>query len=453
MIQSAMSLRVRLFLVILSPLLLVSVFLGVWRFEVAQTTSEELFDRSLLAAALAISRDVSISEGDALSPRTRTLISDAGGGEVFYHVTGPAGIYVTGYAYPPVSKSQQKSESPQYFISKYRDEDVRVLQMTEATTIGTLSGNTIVTVWQRVSERQEFAASLARRAAVLIAALMVTLALVVWFGVQLGLRPLRDLQNAIEIRSPDDLSRIRRPVPTEVSGIVATLNRLLGQVRQSIETHQVFISDAAHQLRNPAAAILSLAETLPEVTASGPRRSQEKELEKEAQRLARLTEQLLSLERLRYDSATNFNLIDLNEVAEQVCADVGSKALLKGLEFEFIPASKPLILKGDATLIGEAITNLIENAIQHGGENLTTLQVCLNTTRKHHKLMVQDDGIGIPDDQVDVAFRRFGQLGTSPGSGLGLTFVQEVMKRHQGTVSVSSQQKGTKIDLEFPIQD
>ena len=453
MTPSAMSLRLRLFLVILSPLLIVSILLGVWRFEVAQNTSEELFDRSLLAAALAISRDVAISEGDALSPRTRTLISNAGGGEVFYHVTGPAGIYVTGYAYPPIPPSAQTTEVPHYFISKYRDEDVRVLRMVEATTFGTLSGNTIVTVWQRVSEREEFAVGLARKAAALIAALMVTLALVVWFGVQLGLRPLRDLQSAIEIRSPDDLSHIRRPVPKEVSGIVATLNRLLGQVKQSIEAHQAFISDAAHQLRNPAAAILSLAETLPDVRASEPRKIQEKELEKEARRLARLTEQLLSLERLRYDSVSHFSRIDLNEVAEQICADIGSKALTLGLEFVFMPATYPLFLNGDRILIGEAITNLIENAMQHGGENLTTISVRLNQIEEHARVTVHDDGVGIPDDQVEVAFRRFGQLGTGSGSGLGLAFVEDIMKRHQGSVSVSSATKGTAIELTFPLSN
>ena len=59
--HKAISLRLRLFLVILPPLLVVSVLLGLWRYEVAQQTSEDLFDRSLLAAALAISRDITIS--------------------------------------------------------------------------------------------------------------------------------------------------------------------------------------------------------------------------------------------------------------------------------------------------------------------------------------------------------------------------------------------------------
>lgn len=252
MSQTAMSLRLRLFLVILPPLLVVAVLLGLWRFEVAQRTSEELFDRSLMAAALAISRDVAISEGDALSPSTRRFISDAGGGEVFYHVTGPGGIYVTGYAYPPRFGSEQPGDRPQYYLAEYRGEMMRVLRMTEIRTIDTLTGETIVTVWQRLSDRQAFARILALRAVALMAGLIVALALLVWFGVQIGLRPLSDLQNAIHQRSPDDLGPIKRAVPNEVSGIVSTLNRLLTQMRGSIDMHQAFISDAAHQLRNPA---------------------------------------------------------------------------------------------------------------------------------------------------------------------------------------------------------
>lgn len=90
------TLRFRLFVLILTPLLIVSLFLGYWRFSVAQDTANELFDRGLLSTALAISRDVASSEGDALSPSTRNLLTDASGGEVFYHATGPGGYYVTG---------------------------------------------------------------------------------------------------------------------------------------------------------------------------------------------------------------------------------------------------------------------------------------------------------------------------------------------------------------------
>lgn len=446
----AMSLRVRLFLLILLPLIAVSVLLGIWRFEVAQGTSEELFDRSLLAAALAISRDVAISEGDAISPGTRALISNAGGGEIFYHVTGPGGIYITGYAYPPSPGVGAVREDPAYFMARYRDETVRVLRMSEITTIGDMTGRTIVTVWQRTSDRDAFAAALARRAAGLLAALIVALGIVVWFGVELGLRPLRGLRDAIEQRSPDDLSRIQRPVPVEVAGIVATLNRLFGQVDSSIQTHQAFISDAAHQLRNPASAVLSLAETLPDVRDPVEKHQREQELIGAARNAARLATQLLSLERLRYDMQLDFELTDLNAVTERSCAELGSGILSRDLHFEFDPASDGVPVQGDPVLLGEAVTNLVDNAVQHGGAGLTTIVVQVRVHGRDAILTVEDDGQGLPPESADLAFRRFGQLSPGDGSGLGLSIVQEIAKRHGGDVSLLPVDKGTCVRLRLP---
>ncbi len=448
--MTALSLRMRLFLLILPPLFLVSIVLGIWRFEVAQRTSEDLFDRSLLAAALAISRDVAISEGDALSPQTRRLVSNAGGGEIFYHVTGPGGIYVTGYAYPPRAETPTNPEEPQFFVADYRGEPVRVMRMSETTTIGNLTGETAVTVWQRVADRDAFAAALALRAAALMAGLMLALALVVWFGVQIGLRPLNDLQDAIRRRSPDDLGQIRRPVPKEVIGIVATLNRLFAQVRSSFEAHQAFISDAAHQLRNPASALLSLAETLPEARDPARRQAHEQALIAAARKSARLANQLLSLERLRYEGVRSVKRFDLTALAAQICRDQGPAVLSRDIDFEFFPSPNPLMVSGDPVLVSEAITNLIENAVTHGGPDMTTITVRTLREGPDAVLLVRDDGVGIPEDQADTAFRRFGQLRSGEGSGLGLSIVQDVMQRHNGSVELLPVSLGTTVRLSFP---
>ena len=448
--MTAMSLRSRLFLLILPPLLLLSVILGFWRFEVAQRTSETLFDRSLLAAALAISRDVAISGGDALSPSTRDFVSDAGGGELFYHVTGPGGIYITGYAYPPVSSNRTGEDRLNYSMAEYRGEPVRVLRMTESTTIGNLTGDTIVTVWQRDSDRNAFAAALARRAAALIASLMAALALVVWFGVKIGLRPLNDLQDAIQHRSPDDLRDIRRAVPAEVSGIVATLNRLFGQVRQSIEDHQVFISNAAHQLRNPASALLSLAEVLPDVSDPQERRLRERELIAAARKSARLANQLLSLERLRYDETPTFDALELNAIAAEVCSDFAPTVLSRDIGFGFEPYPAPLPVNGDNVLLGEAIINLLENALSHGGAGLSTIRVSTMAEGRYAALIVQDDGIGIPKGSGQAAFQRFGQLSEGEGRGLGLAIVQDVLRRHGGEVELLPQERGLVVKIKIP---
>ncbi|WP_242494404.1 sensor histidine kinase [Loktanella sp. IMCC34160] len=449
----ALSLRLRLFLVILPPLLLVSVLLGFWRFQAAQRTSEDLFDRSLLAAALAISRDVAISEGDALSPSTRNFISDAGGGEIFYHVTGPAGFYVTGYAYPPRPAQPLARDSPSYYEARYRDEEMRVLRIIEEGTFNDQPGQMVVTVWQRISDRQAFARDLAFRAIALMSGLMITLALVVWFGVQIGLRPLNSLMDAINKRSPDDLSRIRRPVPTEVAGVVATLNRLLGQVQDSLETHQSFISDAAHQLRNPAAALLALAETLPDVRDETERAARQAELIAAARASARLANQLLSLERLRYDVDQARVRFDLGDVVETVCENLAPVALSRDIDFVLDRSELALPVDGNPVLIGEAVTNLIENALRHGGDQMTRITVRTDADDATIVVTVQDDGLGIPLDQAETAFRRFSQLRNGEGTGLGLAIVEQVVRRHSGTVRLEDVANGTCVRLEFPRAD
>ena len=447
----ALSLRMRLFLVILPPLLLVSVLLGWWRFTAGQRTSEELFDRSLLSAALAISRDVAISEGDALSPSTRDIISDAGGGEVFYHVTGPGGIYVTGYAYPPRPETAVPQDKPYYYMAEYRGELMRVLRMQERRTIGTMTGESVVTVWQRVSDRRAFARQLAQRSAAVIVCLMGVLSLLIWFGVQIGLRPLNDLQAAIEKRSPDDLGRIRRPVPKEVLGIVTTLNRLLSQMRHSIEEHQAFISDAAHQLRNPASALLALAETLPDVLDPAERVARQQDLIEAARNSARLANQLLSLERLRYEGDDTFEEFDLNPVLEEVCRSFGSAALLRDIEFELEMSPEPLPVSGDPVLIGEAVRNLLENALHHGGPTMTRIAVTTERSGTEAKVIIQDDGVGIPLDHEEIAFRRFSQLRNGEGTGLGLAIVEQVLHRHRGEVRLTPCDRGTRVRLTLPL--
>lgn len=450
--QAMPSLRLRLFVLILTPLLGVATVLGVWRFGEAQATAEELFDRGLLAASLAISRDVIRSEGDALSPRTRSLISDAGGGEIFYHVTGPGGIYVTGYAYPPTDHTGlETSSEPVYSIATYRSEPVRVLRMSEPTLIGTQLGQTVVTVWQRVSDRNRFAATLAWRAFSLIGGLMVTLALVVWFGVQLGLRPLDDLEDAIRRRSADDLSRIRRAVPLEVRGIVDRLNRLLRQVEQSIETHQNFISDAAHQLRNPASALLSLAETLPSVSSAEERAQREQELISAARKSARLAEQLLSMERLRHGGTSAFRTFDLWQAVEEVCLNLAPEILARDIRFAFDREARPASLHGDRTLMVEALTNLIDNALCHGGTGLSEIIVRTGIEKGRAVIDVLDDGKGLQGGEGDAVFHRFHQLEGGEGSGLGLSITQTIVEKHGGDIQTIDALRGACFRITLPL--
>ena len=449
------SLRLRLFGLILTPLVAMAVILGYWRFSVAQQTAEELFDRSLLSAALAISRDVAVSGGDLLSPTTRDLIRDSAGGEVFYHATGPEGSYVTGYSYPPIILSQGEDtlNAPRVFEASYRGEDVRVLQITERVTIGNFTGDATVKVWQRLADRNNFALQLAVRAAALIGALLATLGFVVWFGVALGLRPLLDLEQAIAARSPNDLSRIKRPVPVEARGIVKTLNHLLSQVSASIDAQKVFISDAAHQLRNPTAAVQSMAESVQDARTDQDRTQRIAEMVAAARSSARVAEQLLSLDRLKQPFAAIANeKFDLAELVRQVCTDLAPAVLSEGTEFEVSIPEAEILVAGDPVFLSEAVKNLIDNALKHAGAKLSAVKVSLSCQDDFALITVEDDGKGLSPEQEDVAFGRFSQLEPSEGSGLGLAIVSSVAERHGGTVSINPVDHGASLTISLPLE-
>ncbi|WP_299668798.1 sensor histidine kinase [uncultured Ruegeria sp.] len=448
------SLRLRLFLLILTPLVLLAFLLGIWRFNVAQKTAQELFDESLLSAGLAISRDVAISGGDALLPSTRSMIREASGGEIFYHVTGPGGSYVTGYAYPPTSaaSTQQDPYSPHIFESVHREVPVRVLRMTERITLENLVGDATVTVWQLMADRNAFANQLSIRAAILMGILLTTLAIVVWFGVARGLRPLLDLQEAIALRSPDDLSVIKRSVPIEVRGIVKTLNRLFAQVEHSINAHQTFISEAAHQLRNPAAAVQSMAEALQEAKTDEDRGKRISELVIAAKNSATVAEQLLSLERLRQPTHQDqMDEIDFRSVVEEACAEMGVHILAKGIDFDVTMPDAAIMVSGDRVFLIEAIKNLLDNAVKHGGAKLNRISVVLQCDSGSVSLTVADDGAGLSPDQSGAAFARFSQLEHSEGSGLGLSIVSAVAHRHGGLISINQVERGASVTLKLPI--
>lgn len=449
-----LSLRIRLFALILIPLLLVAALLGLWRYSAAQNTAETLFDRALLSAALAISRDVTVSGGDALLPSTRELIMHAAGGEVFYHATGPGGYYITGYGYPPLAGGHDRPDpyAPYYFEAIYRGEAVRVLKITEHISTDHISGDATISVWQRLAGRNAFTAQLARRAAILIGTMLACLTLVVWFGVRLGLRPLTDLQDAIARRSPDDLSVIKRPVPVEAHGIVKTLNRLLGQLENSINAHEAFISDASHQLRNRAAAVQSMAESIREAPDERIREQRIGELISAARRSSRTANQLLSLDRLQQQPTTDTHEpFDLGKLAEEVCTETGAAILSSGVNFEFAKAPYPLPVCADRVFVTEALKNLIDNAQMHGGSSLHNIQVSTGLDDNFATVSVYDDGHDLSPEDQDKAFGRFSQIGSGSGSGLGLAIAASVALRQGGSLRIDPVDKGASLTLSLPV--
>ena len=456
--MKAQSLRVRLIVIILTPLLFVSVVAAAWQFRNTANRAEDIFDRGLLSAALAISRDVAISGGDALSSSTRRLISDTSGGELFYHVYAPDGVFITGYASPPAPPSgmQAEQEEPIYYEAVYKGQNVRVLRFQDATTVDGVTGLFTISVWQDMEVRATFVLDVVLRAFFVIAVLLVSVALIVWFGVGLGLRPLLDLQDAIARRTTSDLDPIRRNVPVEVQGIVATLNKLLDRVSRRISSKDEFISNAAHQLRNPIAGVLALAEAVGNAPSSAEAKKRSAELVAAARATSHLTNQLLSFERAKgADISVSGRRIQIGPLCQTVLDRFKDQntANLENIDVNFRAPEEDLTIFGDDLMLQEALLNLLTNALVHGGSGLTTIGLSIESKPTAVKIWVTDDGRGIaPEDRI-LAIGRFSQANSGPGTGLGLPIARHVFENHGGHLAIADSTTCVRIEIDLPLAD
>jgi two-component system sensor histidine kinase TctE len=449
-----LSLRVRLTLIILGPLLLISIGIGVWEFTEARRTAQELFDRSLLATALAIEREISISGGELPSQRTRDLLQNTSGAPVFYHVSAPDGVFVKGYATPPVrSAGALDPDADQLFYDAvYLGQQVRALRLRSETEIDDMRGIYTFTVWQDVAVRNRLVSQLALRTLTVIASLIATVALVVWYGVGLGLRPLLDLQQAISQRSTNDLTPIRRPVPVETQGIVRTLNGLLTQVSEEMRSRASFISNAAHQLRNPIAGVQAMAEAVGSAPSGDDAKKRARELRDAARNATDLANKLLALERADATKSASFeHVADMNDIAEASVGQFLPNATVQRVSVELSKAGTPLPVLTDIVMMREAISNLIDNALQHGGPDLSEISVRLSREDDFASIEVVDDGIGMKTEDVGTALERFGQPVPGKGSGLGLPIAETVARQHNGTLDVGPRPDGLTVKMRIPL--
>ena len=441
------SLRLRLSVLILLPLLIVSAFAVVWRFDNARTTSEGIFDRNLVMLSLAVSRDVAFSGGDTLSETTSNLFKDATGGTVFYHVYGPDGSFVTGYSSPPVRDADVILEpnTPLLFDAIHQGEPVRAASLSERANIDGITGTTVVTVWQQLQPRRDFAQSLALQALFLALLLVATVAAVVFFGIRLGLRPLQQLEAAIQKRSSTDLSPIERQIPLEAAGIVGRLNDLFNRLTDAQSTKDRLISNAAHQLRNPVAAIHTMAQAIETSTTHADSQKRAAELVSETRQTMRLTQQMLSLERLQGKEPV-LTRHDLNDVVQNLATRLGPRILNADIAFEVdLPDISPVI-QLDETLLAEAVTNLVENALHHAGPSLSFIRLEVVQSANQVVISVENDGRLIDANTAEHIFERFSQGSESQGAGLGLAIAQEVARRHEGQV-VLKQRPTTRFEI------
>ncbi len=281
----------------------------------------------------------------------------------------------------------------------------------------------------------------------------VTLVLV-WVGIQLGLRPIRKLRDEIARRSPLDLRPIvESSVPREIAPLAVTLNRLFGMLRSSVQSQQQFIANTAHQLRTPITGMQAQIGLLIAEPAAEPVRSRLMTLREGVKQLAHAANQLLML--ARADSAASLSAknqnVDLNAIVAEVVAKFFDRALQADIDLG--ADAQTVAIKADPSLLDDLLSNLVDNALTYtpaGGS------VTVSAGRYHGKpfLAVEDTGCGIPESERQRVRQRFYRMPNSPGhgSGLGLAIVEEIARLYDGSVTIEAGSKGigTRVSVQFP---
>lgn len=230
-------------------------------------------------------------------------------------------------------------------------------------------------------------------------------------------------------------------VPVEVLPLVRAVNDALARLDKGYESHKRFLADAAHELRTPIAILTTRISALP----SGPEKTR---LLEDTTRLTVLTGQLLDLQRLGQDHATLLP-VDLVALAKRAVFDLAPLAFAAGYEVTFEPEAEAIVVEGDETALDRALTNLIQNAIDHGGRR-GTIRVGVACAGW---IEVSDEGAGIPSDQIDQVFEPFHRARQGgKGAGLGLDLVQRIMRLHGGHAEVvAGPSAGACMRLVFPV--
>jgi two-component system OmpR family sensor kinase len=265
-------------------------------------------------------------------------------------------------------------------------------------------------------------------------------------------QPLVALTDVTARMAGGDLSARARIYGVDEAGILAqSFNGMAARVEDTILTLRRFVADAAHELHTPLTALRTNLELA--VLEENERLTYIERAQSQVLRLETLTSDLLELSRLEaHVVQTHRNVVNLTQLSHEMGELYASQAEQKGIDFTLDMPEADVKVVADAPKIQRALDNLLQNAIKFtpsGG----TIRLGVRRSADWIDIWVQDDGIGIPTDDLTQLFSRFHRgrnAATYPGSGLGLAIVKAIAEYHHGQVIAENCRPGARLSLRLP---
>ncbi len=265
-----------------------------------------------------------------------------------------------------------------------------------------------------------------------------------------ALRPIRELSDRIEKVQAQNLadSRIEENQVKELNQLSVSYNRMLERLSDAFEIQRQFTANAAHELRTPLALMqvqLDLYHSNSHPDNDADTVQMIKMVTEQNDRLNKMVKTLLDMSELQ--TVGRDDEIILDALVDEVLEDL--EPLAEGKNIRLIGKCKDITMVGSDILIYRLVYNLVENAIKynHSGGQVT---VTADRKEKHVYLSVEDTGAGIPEELKERVFEPFFRVDKSRsrelgGVGLGLALVREIVRVHDGSITVKSNPSGGTI--------
>ena len=287
-------------------------------------------------------------------------------------------------------------------------------------------------------------------------------------GDRLALDPLVNLVRLVrrdgQVREQEFTLEMRRTAPRQVLARVAPLTSRLVVVLADDRTHERrvesirrdFVANVSHELKTPIGALQLLAEAVGEakddpeaVTRFSAR------MHTESERLTRLVQQIIDLSRLQQDVLSeDSSALKVGDLINEACEHSQTEAERKHIAIAS-QVEPDLYIHGDRAQIHAAVSNLVENAVTYSPED-AKVSVTAKAIDDEVQITVSDNGIGIPQEEIDRIFERFYRVDpararATGGTGLGLSIVKHVAASNGGRVTVWSEPgQGSSFTLILP---
>lgn len=414
------------------------------------------FDRSLAGALYAISKNMHYESGGISMEQPfylLELLELTTSSKVYFRVITTDGLTEIGYVDIPLPKATLKYDIPVFEYGEYLGESVRVATMLveiPASAEYRAGSSLLIQLAETQEDRNQVIHKYMWETILSNVIMLLLLFGFIYLAVILTSSLIRTASKNIENRRLDDLRPLdEKLLPREMRPLTKAINSHIDRYAKKAEQQRIFLDDASHQLRTPLSVIHTQLEYAESLTNNSELKEVLSAAKNRLQKTVDLTNQFLSLARVQgpsglHGNAEEYELIELNALAEQVVSENAISALKKKMDYGFEAAPQSVYVRGIAWLIREALNNLIINAIRYCPKG-AEITVTVIDSASEAVVQLVDNGPGMSEADLAGAGKRFrrGQEGKKQdGFGLGLSIVQSVMDTHQGTFEIFNNADG-----------